>query len=1130
MAEYTVGEGLRPEDMLLNDIHQAMTDADRLFQDSCHEGLLEDQYLYHVDYLREHMPMWKSVASMLQFDKASDFYDAGRILGEMQATYAVSDMYPEFLSEDDRNTYQELHQFVLNGNNVLSLAGVASPDGFSSDTPSGRQRISCAVSAGMVEGVLATVKRNYEYGYAHALDIDIDDRYIYQNEFARSANLVDRSVEMVSEALRDGTLFADVRPKGQFSNDVQQTRALYESVPSRTIFLEHLPKVSELVTKFVEDRGENPTFTPEPDYHDNIRARISGIQNYLDTCNFTKFEDFMELGRMQGELQGELLLDSLSLSKSDMSEYYVGMMDVIDACPKIQAMMLSDGERESHAELGQLYEVGKLSGMLTRAWEREPDCRTNGRDNKDYQSLDDLVTYLKEGGREVAKERELNAYLAEVQTKSNPLLYDAFFEKETGRVLSNVESYAAVALSTVSVPEGVAAVEAVDGQMSHLDAFLSGPSDKPAPCYFTELSSYIEAGRRVGALEETMNRMGVSPEFVADAREEYRDLFSRAPFFSNGFQNGGPSDVLNAVTNAYQTGLCMGHLEQVAAYCPGCVSDVGYQRLSDDLGHLLVGAEQYDAAHGISERLEKRQAHDIKLSKGEETMGTKKAATKAKTAEVQKTADELFRDKAYVQGVNTQVDALMKDVFEKSISESNVDGMYRMSPNTNVKGYLDTHVQELQDFVKKSEFTKLSDFEDAGRLYGYTTGAISIMANHFPDFSKNTEHGEALYRAFCDDTLDTKSAFDDLFHDANGREEMSQAFQVGVVAGKLSSMATCYPGILRGDAYTALYDATQQLHTGMESVRESNRMDDYLMWTQACSGRPLSHPEMSEGHVGLNADLTVDGTLRGTAHIEAMDKDSVKLKWLDISPVREGGVFGRHLYETSQVYPRDVVSDYDNVRRMTTEEAQNMKTQSVLRNKPVLARYDAYAQAMMQGQMALAPEAAKPAEKTAEQPKVAEPKEASAEAPKAETGEKKPAEQKRPSHLIRTNNGMIHEITGYPGRKAVTVGIANGEDKPLIGTVYVGNNSIIPDKKTANLPDANKASFVAFSPTKMYDFVLRTKDAEGNWKNDIRKLTGRSIVEGNRAYMAERQAAKMAAREQDLQANAQASAEGPQMG
>ena len=100
----------------------------------------------------------------------------------------------------------------------------------------------------------------------------------------------------------------------------------------------------------------------------------------------------------------------------------------------------------------------------------------------------------------------------------------------------------------------------------------------------------------------------------------------------------------------------------------------------------------------------------------------------------------------------------------------------------------------------------------------------------------------------------------------------------------------------------------------------------------------------------------------------------------------------------------------------------------------------------------------------------------------------------------------------------------------LIGTVYVGNNSIIPDKKTANLPDANKASFVAFSPTKMYDFVLRTKDAEGNWKNDIRKLTGHSIVEGNRAYMAERQAAKMAAREQDLQANAQAGAEGPQMG
>lgn len=779
MAEFTVDSGLRPEDMLLHDVHQAMTDADRLFQDSC-EGLLDDQLVYHADYLREHMPMWESAASTLSFDKASDFYHAGRILGEMQSTYAVANMYPEFLSEKDRNTYQELHQFVLNGNDVLSLDGVVSPDGFSSDTASGWQRISCSVNAGMVEGVLSTAKRNYEYGYEHALDIDIDDRYIYRNEFARSASLVDRANEMVSEALKNGTLFADVRSKDQFSNDVQETMAMLKTVSSNSFFLEHLPRVSGLVT----DSG----------------------------------------------------------------------------------------------------------------------------------------------------------------------------------------------------------------------------------------------------------------------------------------------------------------------------------------------------------RLEERQAYDIKLSKGEETMRTKKTATKAKTAEVQKTADELFRDKVYVQDVNTQVDALMKDVFGKSISESNIDGTYRMKSDFDAKSDLDVHMQELQEFVNTCEFTKLSDFESAGRMYGHVIGDIRIAANHFPDFAEDMECGEVVHCALCNDMLGGKPAFYELLNDKNGREEMDQAFQTGVIAGKLQSMFNCYSGLSDNDTYNTLFNDMSQLHKGMESVAESNRMDDYLMRTQACSGRPLSHPEMSEGHVGLDADLTVDGTLRGTAHIEAMDRNSVKLKWLDISPVKEGSVFGRHLYETSQVYPRNVVSDYDNVRRMTTEEAQNMKTQSVLRNKPVLARYDACAQAMMQGQMAPAPEAVKPAEKSAEQPKAAEPKEASAEAPKAEAGEKKSAEQKRPSHLIRTNNGMIHSITGYPGRKAVTVGIANGENKPLIGTVYVGNNSIIPDKKTANLPDANKASFVAFSPTKMYDFVLRTKDAEGNWKNDIRKLTGRSIVEGNRAYMAERQAAKMAAREQDLQANAQAGAEGPQMG
>ena len=1129
MAEFTVGSGLRPEDMLLHDVHQAMTDADRLFQDSC-EGLLDDQLVYHADYLREHMPMWESAASTLSFDKASDFYHAGRILGEMQSTYAIANMYPEFLSEKDRNTYQELHQFVLNGNDVLSLDGVVSPDGFSSDTASGRQRISCAVNAGMVEGVLSTAKRNYEYGYEHALDIDIDDRYIYRNEFARSASLVDRANEMVSEALKNGTLFADVRSKDQFSNDVQETMAMLKTVSSNSFFLEHLPRVSGLVTEFVENKGENPTFAPGADYHDGIRERISGIQKYLDTCDFTMFDDFAELGRIQGEFQAELLLDSLSLSESDMSEYYMQAMEAVNACLKLQVMMPSGRKSGFHAELGQIYEVGKLTGMLDRTFAREPDCRSDGRDSENYQNLSALAMYLTDGGRKVAQERRLDAYLAEVQGKQNLLQYDVFFENETGKVLSEVESYAALSFSTAFVPKGAAAVEVIDRQVSQLNLFLSGSSDKPAPCYFTELSSYIEAGRRVGALEETMNRLGVSPEFVSDVREDYRSLFSRTPFFSNGFQNGGPADILGAVTNAYQTGLCMGHLEQAVAYCPDCLSDVGYQKLSDDLGHLLVGAEQYDAVHGISERLEERQAYDIKLSKGKETMRTKKTAAKAKTAEVQKTADELFRDKVYVQDVNTQVDALMKDVFGKSISGSNIDGTYRMKSDFDAKSSLDVHMQELQEFMNTCEFTKLSDFESAGRMYGHVIGDIRIAANHFPDFAEDTECGEVVHCAFCNDMLGGKPAFYELLNDKNGREEMGQAFQTGVIAGKLQSMFNCYSGLSDNDTYNTLFNDMSQLHKGMESVAESNRVDDYLMRTQACSGRPLSHPEMSEGHVGLDADLTVDGALRGTAHIEAMDRNSVKLKWLDISPVKEGGVFGRHLYETSQVYPRNVVSDYDNVRRMTTEEAQNMKTQSVLRNKPVLARYDAYAQAMMQGRMAPAPEAVKPAEKAAEQPKAAEPKEASAEAPKAEAGEKKSAEQKRPSHLIRTNNGMIHSITGYPGRKAVTVGIANGEDKPLIGTVYVGNNSIIPDKKTANLPDANKASFVAFSPTKMYDFVLRTKDAEGNWKNDIRKLTGRSIVEGNRAYMAERQAAKMAAREQDLQANAQAGAEGPQMG
>lgn len=116
------------------------------------------------------------------------------------------------------------------------------------------------------------------------------------------------------------------------------------------------------------------------------------------------------------------------------------------------------------------------------------------------------------------------------------------------------------------------------------------------------------------------------------------------------------------------------------------------------------------------------------------------------------------------------------------------------------------------------------------------------------------------------------------------------------------------------------------------------------------------------------------------------------------------------------------------------------------------------------------------------------------------------AEDKPVGRTIRTKASMIHPVRGTDSSKAVTVGVIDSHGRSSVGTVFVGAGSVVPDKKTEHLPENQKKAFVVFSPNKPYNFIVRNKNADGAYENDVRTLIGAELIAGNAKYLSERKA------------------------
>ena len=104
--------------------------------------------------------------------------------------------------------------------------------------------------------------------------------------------------------------------------------------------------------------------------------------------------------------------------------------------------------------------------------------------------------------------------------------------------------------------------------------------------------------------------------------------------------------------------------------------------------------------------------------------------------------------------------------------------------------------------------------------------------------------------------------------------------------------------------------------------------------------------------------------------------------------------------------------------------------------------------------------------------------------------------EKKPSHQIRINNSMIHDIKNSknPNLKAVTVGLEAADGTSTKGNLLIGKSTIVPDKNTATLAARQQKSYVNFVRDNDYSIKLGGADK-------AIKMSGADIVDQNHAYM-----------------------------
>lgn len=108
------------------------------------------------------------------------------------------------------------------------------------------------------------------------------------------------------------------------------------------------------------------------------------------------------------------------------------------------------------------------------------------------------------------------------------------------------------------------------------------------------------------------------------------------------------------------------------------------------------------------------------------------------------------------------------------------------------------------------------------------------------------------------------------------------------------------------------------------------------------------------------------------------------------------------------------------------------------------------------------------------------------------------------SSMIRVNNSMFVD-TKNPNVKGVRVGLMHEDGSKETGVVFMGTKAIHPDKNTEALPSNQQKSFVAFQHDTTYNFTKRgEKQDDGTFKNETVQMSGKDIVDMNKAYMKDR--------------------------
>lgn len=94
-------------------------------------------------------------------------------------------------------------------------------------------------------------------------------------------------------------------------------------------------------------------------------------------------------------------------------------------------------------------------------------------------------------------------------------------------------------------------------------------------------------------------------------------------------------------------------------------------------------------------------------------------------------------------------------------------------------------------------------------------------------------------------------------------------------------------------------------------------------------------------NVDIRKDRNDDGSsyFSGIAEIKDVSQDDVTIQWVQVHPGRADVYYGPEMYTEAQVVSRDSITKYANEQSLDYTTVQNMRSQSILRDKGVFNAY-----------------------------------------------------------------------------------------------------------------------------------------------------------------------------------------------